>query len=67
MRLDPDDLHPLIVNWGGGVNSTAMLVGMLERDIRPDRIIFADTWAEKPETYEFAWRSEDVQKTRARL
>lgn len=30
-----------------------MLVGMYERDICPDYIVFADTGGEKPETYEF--------------
>jgi hypothetical protein len=42
-------MRPLIVTWGGGVNSTAMLVGMKQRGIRPDRILFADTGGEKPD------------------
>lgn len=41
----------LIVSYGGGTNSTALLVGMLERGIRPDAITFADTGSEKPHTY----------------
>lgn len=44
---------PLIVSYGGGINSTAMLVGMVERGIRPDAILFADTGGEHPRTYEF--------------
>ena len=44
---------PLVVSFGGGVNSAAMLIGMAERGIRPDAILFADTGGEKPETYEF--------------
>tara|TARA_R110000868_G_scaffold316530_2_gene577413 strand:- start:438 stop:1205 length:768 start_codon:yes stop_codon:yes gene_type:complete len=44
---------PLIVSFGGGVNSAAMLVGMQERGIVPDLILFADTGSEKPETYKF--------------
>lgn len=44
---------PLVVSWGGGVNSTAMLVGMQQRGILPNHILFADTGGEKPETYEF--------------
>lgn len=40
-----------VVSFGGGVNSTAMLIGMRERDIIPDLILFADTGCEKPETY----------------
>lgn len=41
----------LAVSYGGGTNSTAMLVGMKERGIRPDYITFADTGGEKPHTY----------------
>lgn len=43
--------QPFVVAFGGGVNSTAMLVGMKEREITPDLILFADTGGEKPETY----------------
>lgn len=43
----------IIVSYGGGTNSTALLVGMVERDIKPDAIIFADTGGEKPHTYEY--------------
>lgn len=41
-----------IVSYGGGTNSTAMLVGLHERGERPDAIVFADTGSEKPHTYE---------------
>jgi hypothetical protein len=44
---------PLVVAYGLGVDSTAMLVGMHQRGIRPDLILFADTGGEKPETYAF--------------
>lgn len=40
-----------IVSYGGGTNSTAMLVGLFERGQRPDAITFADTGGEKPGTY----------------
>jgi hypothetical protein len=40
------------VAFGGGVNSTAMLVGMYERGLEPSWVVFADTGGEKPETYE---------------
>ncbi len=43
----------LLVSFGGGINSAAMLIGMAERGIRPEAILFADTGNEKPETYEF--------------
>lgn len=41
----------IIVSFGAGTNSTAMLVGMHERGINPDAILFADTGAERPYTY----------------
>lgn len=41
----------IIVSYGGGTNSTAMLVGLNERGRRPDAITFADTGGEKPHTY----------------
>lgn len=41
----------ILVAFGGGVNSTAMLVGLREHDIRPDWVLFSDTKGEKPETY----------------
>lgn len=43
---------PLVVGFGGGVNSYALLIGLYERGLRPDLITFADTKGEKPETYE---------------
>lgn len=45
----PNDL--LVMSYGGGVNSLAVLVGMRERGIRPDAVVFSDTRGEKPETY----------------
>ena len=41
---------PKIVAYGGGINSTAMLIGMLDNGIRPDLILMANTGGEKPET-----------------
>jgi hypothetical protein len=49
----PDLDCPLVVAYGLGVNSTAMLVEFVHRDIRPDLILFADTGGEKPETYAY--------------
>lgn len=43
----------IVVSFGGGVNSGAMLIGLRDRGIRPDAIYFADTASELPETYEF--------------
>lgn len=45
-------MEQLVVNFGGGVNSLAVLVGLSEASRRPDIVIFADTLGEKPETYE---------------
>jgi len=41
----------LVISFGGGVNSLAILVGLRERGERPDVIVFGDPGAEKPETY----------------
>jgi len=42
-----------ILAYGGGVNSTAMIVGMIERGERADAVVFADTGGELPETYAY--------------
>jgi hypothetical protein len=44
---------PIILNYGGGTNSTAAAVGLHQRKVRPDLVIFADTGGEKPETYQY--------------
>lgn len=44
--------RPVAVAYGGGTNSAAMLVGLYERGVRPDLILFANTGCEKPHTYE---------------
>jgi len=48
------DRQPICVCYGMGVDSTAVLIGMAQRGIRPDLITFADTGGEKPETYLYA-------------
>lgn len=45
-----------VVSFGGGVNSTALLIGLREFCGRPDAVLFADTGSEFPETYEFLAR-----------
>jgi hypothetical protein len=50
-RANPES--PLVVAYGLGVNSTAMLVEFANRGITPDLILFADTGGEKPETYAY--------------
>src|SRR5215813_7199322 len=51
VRPHPD--CPLVVAYGLGVDSTAMLVEFARRGVRPDLILFADTGGEKPETYAY--------------
>lgn len=41
-----------IVSFGGGTNSTALLIGMYRKSIPVDLILFADTGGECPHTYE---------------
>jgi hypothetical protein len=41
-----------IVSFGAGVNSTALVIEMVKRNMKPDLVLFADTGAEHPETYE---------------
>lgn len=43
----------IIVSYGGGVNSTALLTEAAARGIRPDLILFADTGDERPATYDY--------------
>ena len=47
---DHDNL-PLVIAYGGGLNSTAMLCGFRELGISPSLILFADTGGETPGTY----------------
>jgi hypothetical protein len=44
--------NPHIVAFGGGVDSTAMILGLIEKELPIDLILFADTGAERPSTYE---------------
>jgi hypothetical protein len=44
---------PLVVAYGLGVDSTAMLLEFARRGIHPELILFADTGGEKPETYAY--------------
>lgn len=40
-----------IVTFGGGTNSTAMILGIYEKNIPIDYILFCDTGSEQPHTY----------------
>jgi len=41
---------PIVVAYGMGVDSTAMLIGLRDRRVSVQLILFADTGSEKPET-----------------
>lgn len=43
----------IVVSYGGGTNSTALLIGLLERGQPPDLALFADTGGEHPRTYAY--------------
>lgn len=45
--------EPLVLAYGLGRDSTAILVGWHQRGIRPDHIVFADVGAEKQATYAY--------------
>lgn len=42
----------VVVNFGGGVNSSGLLIEAWRRGRRPDAVVFADTGSEMPHTYE---------------
>ena len=42
-----------VVGYGGGTNSTAMLIGLWQRHIPVDLILFADPGGEQPHTYAY--------------
>lgn len=44
---------PVVVSYGAGTNSTAMLIEMVKHGERADLITFADTGGERPETYAY--------------
>jgi hypothetical protein len=53
LQLDLQFETPLVVAYGGGVDSTAMLIGFKQRSIRPDLILTADPGSEKDATYQY--------------
>jgi hypothetical protein len=47
-------IEPIVVSYGGGTNSTALLCGMIEKHLpSPDAVIFSDTGGETPEIYDY--------------
>lgn len=53
MNFGATTAAPLVVAYGMGVNSTALLIEFRRRGIRPDLILFADTGSEKAVTYAY--------------
>lgn len=51
--------QPTIISYGGGINSTALVIAMVKTDQAFDAIIFADTGAEKESTYATVQRLSD--------
>ena len=49
-----------MVSYGGGANSTALLIGLHQHRIPVDLILFADTGAEHPHTYAYLAQHLDV-------
>ena len=52
-RQEQDSRAYVVVSYGGGTDSTALLVEAHRRGIRPDLILFADTGSEMPHTYAY--------------
>jgi hypothetical protein len=44
---------PIIINYGGGTNSTALVVEAVRRGIAFDAVVMSDTGSEMPRTYEY--------------
>ena len=44
---------PVLVTYGGGVNSSAVLIGMVNRGEPIDAVLFSDTGGETPATYRY--------------
>lgn len=44
---------PMLAAWGGGLDSTAMIVELVKRGQPPDAVLMADTGSERPETDAF--------------
>jgi len=52
-RQEQDSKAYVVVSYGGGTDSTALLIEAHRRKIRPDLILFADTGSEMPHTYDY--------------
>jgi len=50
-----DSSLPVILNYGGGTDSTCIAVEAVKRGLRLDAAVFANTGGELPETYAYVW------------
>jgi hypothetical protein len=51
--MDGPPPAPVVLAYGAGVDSTALLVELVSRGQKPDLVLTADTGVEKPATYEY--------------
>lgn len=56
----------VMVSYGGGTNSTALLIGLIERGIWFDVATFADTGGERPGTYAYVQMFDEWLRARGR-
>jgi len=49
----PEHQTKYILSYGAGVNSTALMVILVKKKYPLDEVVFADTGAERPETYRY--------------
>lgn len=55
---------PYILTFGGGVNSVALAIELVNRKMPIDYILFSDTLGEKPETYSYMTMFSDWLKSK---
>lgn len=48
--------NPIIINYGGGTNSTALVIEAVRRGVEFEAVVMADTGFEMPRTYEYIER-----------
>ena len=53
MGLQREKNAKYVVSYGGGVNSTALVIFLIKNKLPLDHVVFADTGDEMPETYDY--------------
>ena len=54
----------LMLAYGGGTNSTALLIELIKRNYNIDYVLFSDTGAERPDTYQHVKHMDDWLKSK---